>query len=434
MKEGDVKERDVLMRSGLTPLRITFMIAFLLFGVGCAAAPDVPEVAAITEADSAGVRIVQNHSPAWPDGVGWRVGEVETSIGVAAGAPEQQLFRVFDATRLSDGTVVIANSGTAELKFFDRDGNFIRSVGRAGGGPGEFSQASTIRALVRRPGDSLLTWDVYGQKLSLFDPAGEFVRDARLSISGRMYFWRGVFPDGTLLMALVNPDQPSEVQTGLLPRHIRLLSFSQTGDSLGVLGEYDESDWHMTRMERGAGLFMETPFAREVTLGVAGEGMVLSTGESYEYRVLDGEFSLVAVVRREFSPVPVREEDRARILDEELAGTPESRRPAVRRIVESLPLPEFFPPYKGMMVDAGLNVWLQEYPVRDGLPNDWTVFDPTGRWLGTVTLPERLEVYEIGLDYLLGKEVDDLGIERVRVCWLIREVVPGVREVVSGTP
>ena len=170
---------------------------------------------------------------------------------------------------------------------------------------------------------------------------------------------------------------------------------------------------------------METPFAREVTLRVAGEGMVLSTGESYEYRVLDGTFSLEAVVRREFSPVPVREEDRARILDEELAGTPETRRPAVRRIVESLPLPEFFPPYKGMVVDAGLNVWLQEYPIRDDFPNDWTVFDASGRWLGTVTLPEKFDVYEIGLDYLLGKEVDDLGIERVRAYRLIREVVPG---------
>jgi hypothetical protein len=266
-----VKERDVQMRGRMTPLWIASSIAFLLIGAGCAAAPDVPEFASVTVDDSAGVRIAQNRSPAWPDGVGWRVGELEASIGVAAGAPEHQLFRVFDATRLSDGTVVVANSGTAELRFFARDGTFIRSVGRAGGGPGEFSQANTIRALVHRPGDSLLTWDVYGQKLSLFDPAGRFVRDARLSISGRMYFWRRVFPDGTLLMALINPDGQDEAQTGLLSRHIRLLRFSQNGDSLGVFGEADESDWHMTRMDRGGGLFMETPFARQVTLRVAGD-------------------------------------------------------------------------------------------------------------------------------------------------------------------
>ena len=74
-----------------------------LFGAGCTAAPggtEKAEVPTFTVEDSAGVRVVQNHSPVWTEGGGWRVGELQSSIGLAGGSPEHQLYRVFDATRL----------------------------------------------------------------------------------------------------------------------------------------------------------------------------------------------------------------------------------------------------------------------------------------------------------------------------------------------
>ncbi len=49
------------------------------------------------------------------EGDEWTVGGVVTSIGTQDGTPEGVLYGVFDATLLSDGTVVVANSGTAEL-------------------------------------------------------------------------------------------------------------------------------------------------------------------------------------------------------------------------------------------------------------------------------------------------------------------------------
>lgn len=43
----------------------------------------------------------------------------------------------------------------------------------------------------------------------------------------------------------------------------------------------------------------------------------------------------------------------------------------------------------------------------------WGIFDPDGRRLGVVELPAGLEVYEIGPDYVLGKMLDELDVERV---------------------
>ena len=49
------------------------------------------------------------------------------------------------------------------------------------------------------------------------------------------------------------------------------------------------------------------------------------------------------------------------------------------------------------------------------------MIDSAGRWLGEVALPEDLEVWEIGADYVLGVFDDALGVEHVRKYRLIKQ-------------
>ncbi len=89
--------------------------------------------------DSAGVRIVENHTArlALP----WRVNHVPSlTIGSVEGDEDYDLHQVTGALRLGGGTVVVANSGTLELRFYDREGRHLRSVG----GPGEFQSLEWI--------------------------------------------------------------------------------------------------------------------------------------------------------------------------------------------------------------------------------------------------------------------------------------------------
>src|SRR5687768_145368 len=90
--------------------------------------------------DSASVTIVENAAPVWTDSAhAWRVEtEPVVTIGVVEGAPEYQLFRVRHALRLDDGSILVADGGSRELRFYDSTGRHIRSIGRDGEGPGEF--------------------------------------------------------------------------------------------------------------------------------------------------------------------------------------------------------------------------------------------------------------------------------------------------------
>jgi hypothetical protein len=45
---------------------------------------------------------------------------------------------------------------------------------------------------------------------------------------------------------------------------------------------------------------------------------------------------------------------------------------------------------------------------------------PEGRVLARIVLPETFELYDAGPDWVLGRELDDLGVEYVRMYGLVR--------------
>jgi len=108
-------------------------------------------------------------------------------IGVVEGDHNYELFRVTGAVWLSDGRVVVVNGGTAELRYYDAEGGFLRRVGGKGKGPGEFTALSRV---FRAASDTVFGYDAwYLDRLSVFDERGDFVRNiAGRTLSEDPYF------------------------------------------------------------------------------------------------------------------------------------------------------------------------------------------------------------------------------------------------------
>lgn len=64
-----------------------------------------------------------------------------------------------------------------QLLIFDRRGQFVQQVGRAGEGPGEFRGISRVLCV---PGDSVLVLDVRLGRASVFDSSGRYIRNIRM--------------------------------------------------------------------------------------------------------------------------------------------------------------------------------------------------------------------------------------------------------------
>lgn len=129
--------------------------------------------------DSADVVIVENPRPADGSRLNWRVGpEAAVTIGRREGEDPYLLHGVTDATRLSDGRIVVVSYGTFELRVFDESGIHVDTWGGRGEGPNEFE--ATIRNIARLPGDTVMVWNSAHSIMSVVAPTGEVARRFRV--------------------------------------------------------------------------------------------------------------------------------------------------------------------------------------------------------------------------------------------------------------
>ncbi len=410
----------ILMSLTMTRRRIVPAMFFAIWACGPGTEPHDSAAAPFSMRDSADITIVENRFPSWQSGAEWRVGPLMVSVGEASGQLEYELFRVMDATRLSDGTVVVANMGTSEIRYFDSAGRFLRSIGRSGGGPAEF-QRDGLRHVDHVDGDSIYAWDLLAQRMSVFAPDGGFVRSSRLRNTNRLYFFEGLFADRSMLLRLNRPDPSPRLVEGNTRASVRFLRFSAEGDSLGRFGEFPGSEMYWQRWgERGmAG--DDAPFGKVTSAKSGTDRAYVATGDSYEVWVFSATAELEISIRKEHAPVSMSaelerhwEEERA----ERLKGHESSR--DYSSLLDDMVLPDALPAHGSIQVDASSNLWVEEYDEAGRRGPVWSVFDPRGVWLGSVRLPVGLEVFEIGDDYILGREVDDMEVEYVRVYQVVK--------------
>ena len=351
--------------------------------------------------DSAGIRVVENARPEEGSRLHWMIGpEPAVSIGNVDG-DDPYLFRyAWDATKLADGRVVVADRSTSELRVFDPAGTYLVTWGGPGEGPGEFPRAS-LGDVEPWPGDSIVAWYSDAQSISVFDSDGNFGRSFNRPGAGKRP-WEVARPelvrrDGTILATLSQGENAGTTEVRIL-------------DGDGGL--------HMSLGDHRSRRALY--FSRELKLGLWGDLAVVSPSDRYEMRAFADDGTLVRIVRREHVPRVPRPED-IRVsptLREDLRKALEADLKNVRQSQ----LDEHFPAFAEIMSDAAGYLWVQEYepPKEAGPAPVWTIFSPEGRVLGFVETPPGLKIYEIGEDYILGHAEGELDEEMIQLWPLVR--------------
>ena len=351
--------------------------------------------------DSVGIRIVENASPAEGSRLHWVIGpEPDVSIGDIDGEDPYLLSYAWDATKLSDGRIVVADRSTSELRVFDAAGVYLTKWGGQGEGPGEFPWMS-LGDVEPWPGDSIVAWYSDAQTISVFDSEGNFGRSFNRAGAGQ---------------------RPWEVTRPELVR--------SDGSILGVLAERENAGAAEVRILDGEGGLHASLgnhrsrralyFSRELKLGLWGDLVVAAPSDRYELKVFADDGTLVRIVRREHVPRVPRAEDIQ--VDPRLRAELRIPLEAEMRKVKQSQLEEFFPAFEEIMSDAAGYLWVREYepPKEAGPAPVWTVFSPGGRVLGFVETPAGLKIYEIGEDYVLGHAEGELDVEMIQVWPLVR--------------
>ncbi len=378
-----------------------------------------------TARDSAGIHIVENVAPAWSEGDVWELSQQPlVDIGGQAGNPDYELYRVSGAVRLPDGRIMIANSGSGQLRFYDEAGTHLLDAGGEGEGPGEFSLVSWVG---RYRGDSIAAYDRRLMRLSVFDDAGQFGRSFPVpgmdgSGRGRAH---GVFADGTILVGAVSMTAPDDGSEGFRQEE-PLYTVDPDGESGHSIHSSPGNEMFMYSAgstARGPSMvFFGSPmFGRSTEYAVHGSRFYVAANDTYEIRVHGQDGALQSIVRRRHDVIQVTDADIEALREEQLGGdVPPGLSEAMLDVLDATPIRETMPAFDGVTVDRLGNLWVEEYRRPRETLRRWTVFDARGVMLGSLAVPDRFEILDVGDDYVLGRWTDDLEIEHVQMYELIK--------------
>jgi len=423
-------------------MRLFFTAFLVIAAIGaCTSAESSP--GAVVMSDSAGATIVFSREPRWAPGDAWTVSsEPSVAIGVLEGAEEYQLFAVAAAARQSDGDIVVAeggagwSKGTAQVRLYDREGGFVRTLGGSGSGPGEFLSPDRV---VVTEGDTVSVWDNTTLRTTRFDAAGEFVDVESVDLAGvakaidpPLYpAAMSLLPGGDLLVRLVEKaanvkgSKASTVQSrpqGVFRERSGALRVSLDRSSVDTLMFFGGTE--QERVEAPWGPFnVVPPAARRTAIAVQPTSSRVCIGDQEGPEIVcfspDGSRT---VVRWMSEPVPLGDEEIATWRDTTTElYTLKMNEAEVLRVLEQVTIPAFRPSYSQITLDRAGNLWVELGRTAGSATEaiDHLVFDPEGVLLGIVALPS-IEVLEIGDDYVLGLYRDELEVEYLHVYEIVK--------------
>ena len=369
--------------------------------------------------DSADVRIVENPRPPTGSRLDWRVGaEPEVTIGELEGGDPYMLHLARDAVILPDGRIVVANTGSNELRVFDAAGRHVATWGGSGEGPGQYTALIQVH---RWRGDSLIALYSQARRLSVLDSEGNHGRAFTLQLDDSFFLVEAVAPDGAILTSDL-------VMRGSLPDGLTRLQDhyrvrTAEGEPRSSLGSFPAEEWFVRSTGPRTRSGSTIPFGHDVSAFVWGDLMVVSPNDSYEIAAFGLDGTLKRIVRRDHTLVAPTPDHTDVLIERAVSGEerPERRR-QLREYYLAAPVPETHPAFDEAMSDEVDHLWVREYdlPGEEGPNPVWTVFDPGGQVLGFMETPAGLDIFEIGEDYILGLVRDALGVEYVQVWSLER--------------
>ncbi len=405
--------------NALTGLAVSALV--LSIPIGCSTEGGIGDWTG-TVRDSAGIVIVENTNQAiWAETEGWTL-EEELRIGTLGGDPNYQFGQVGTIAVDSKGDIYVSDVQAQVVRVFSREGEYLRTVGQPGSGPGELAYGATV--LLLSPGDTLLIPDIRNRRINRFGPDGESLASVPLEQEKGRHLRYNLTATGGMT-AQVRPVAQGGQPVDSLDAVVVIEPSGLFGDTL--------LRFPSGGLFQGPGIHYFTP---EPWWDVT-DSLTVVYGFNNEYRIgyYGHDGSIRRIVSMPAEPKLITERDiRAffAYLDRAWldAGVPPSRLAANHDAVH---FAEFLPAFSMFHTGYEGSLWVQPVQapgllsdeeielynfIEDFGSYDWDVFDGEGRYLGVVAMLPRFTPRVFLGDKIYGVQRDELDVQyvvRVRV-------------------
>jgi hypothetical protein len=394
-------------------------LTLLALLISCTGTSDANQ-SAIIRRDSLGISIIESTSPSSQ----WRL-EFPPVLDLGLRTSEPYVFGGIQALgRLSSGSIVVIDNTPPFVRLFSPAGDFLRSTGIRGDGPGEFRRPASVGIL---PNDSLAVYDAGTRRLTILTPDLDLADTRQVSDEGGRPGYSLIQIGDSLFVenAAMSSGDLLPLGTGLHrpQRPIRLIGTG--GDLRGTLDRVPVGDVSLRDGRIGPPLFgkftLLDGFEGQVVIGFA-EAMEI------EWRTPSDQVTRIARILdgadRTVSDSDISQEVERYL---EVFGTSGSRSlDAARHEMLERPRMDTKPAYSHLLVDTEGHVWLGEYSSNPFLlpptpPDAWHVIAPDGSWASTLKLPARFLPFWIDSGMVLGVARDQWDVETVVAYRLTRD-------------
>lgn len=360
----------------------------------------------------------------------------EIRIGALEG-PDEEIFGAISGLAVGpDGTIYVYDRQVPALRAYGADGQFIRTLGRQGGGPGEYENSdggmtvlSDGRVVIRDPGNARFTvFRPDGTLDSSWPGRGGFFTGAPLTLdeAGRLYsmtmrpFAEGeTAPSGALWLTQVLQMEDDGTPLDTLPIPLQ---------------GYESPSIRASR--EGSTMVNSVPFSANHSWSIRGDGsFVVGIGNEYVVRVFRPDGSVIRIEKpAERIPVDPGERD-----DAETRATRNMRTADPGWTWNGPAIPAEKPAFHRVLGGADNRVWVhvpqpserlevseeeerraedanRPPPPRYREPVAFDVFEPDGRYLARVHAPPGMALYPVPVfrgDHVWAVVRDELDVNYV---------------------
>ena len=280
-----------------------------------------------------------------------------------------------------DENIYVLDSDANNIKKFDSNGRFIKTIGREGQGPGEFNRPYYLTYSK----DRLVVWDLMNRRLCAFTPEGKFIKSSNIPYDEGSVRKLRSLPTGEIVVEKEKSfrREPDKPQICTIELYSRDLEYVRT--------IYERSLWrkkYVRTKEFGIST-LYFPYSPSVHWDVSPEGkIIIGFSEKYELEVYDRDGKKRGIFQHSYEPVKVTEKDKRAYfnsLEFYRAGAKLDEIPDY--ITKETQFPTNMPAFDNVLIDSEGNILVVLYSDNED-ENEKTidVFDQNGKFISSVQI------------------------------------------------
>jgi hypothetical protein len=309
---------------------------------------------------------------------------------------ENYAFNIIGGIEVDDReNIYILDRISTTIKVFNKRGEFLRTFGKTGQGPGEMQRPSFLQITEE---EELVIGDPSTRRLIYFSLQGDFLRQTLLAKIGYLADPIRIDSAGNLYVSLVHP--PTREGPGFT-------KFNSDFELLLIITTHEISKVTENREAK-----VLLPF--DCYIVSRNDHVIWGNSKEYLLNVLNPEGKLIRIIKKDHKPLKLNEKDR------KYWGEKASRL-SLAKMGYKMILPDFFPAFQSFSIDEEGRIFVQTFERHQEQEKSfysYDVFDSEGKYITKIPIHSFPRVWKNGKFYTIEADKDGFQyVKRYKVTW-----------------